>query len=122
MTTPNLPTVVEGGHAALATRQSDGPQLFALVDIEDPDRVQFYGLSAGEHTFTVRTDPVTHHTNFGKWRSMESALRRLASITGLENRMALVTFDSVPIGAVTALALGTQQAPVAIAAQGNDAE
>jgi hypothetical protein len=80
-----------------------GPQFFALIHGGDPNRVCYFGIDVGDGAFTVRRDPVTGHTNFGSWNSMESALERLDQLNGANGHMTLVVFDSVPVAAVRAL-------------------
>jgi hypothetical protein len=89
---------------AVATdRQCAGPQLFALVDVCDPDRAYYYGIDVGSAAFTVRRDPESHQTNFGSWISMQTAFERLDGLAGGPGRLALVVFDSAPAVAVTAI-------------------
>jgi hypothetical protein len=83
-----------------------GPQLFALVDICDPDRVYCYGVDVGTQAFTVRCDPESRQKDFGSWISMRSAFERLDSLAGGPGRLALVVFDSAPTVAVTAVGPG----------------
>lgn len=91
-----LPAVADDGPAGC-------PQFFALVNAHDPDRVYYLGVDVGNRAFTVRCDPQTHHTNFGHWNSMESALRRLDKFSGGQANMALLVYDSVPVMALTAM-------------------
>jgi hypothetical protein len=94
----------EGGVGQLpAVQQGTGPQLFALVDACDPDRVYCYGVDVGAGAFTVRRDPESHHTDFGSWISMQTAFERLDGLAGGPGRLALVVFDSVPAVAMTAI-------------------
>jgi hypothetical protein len=98
----------------VADQQWAGPQLFALVDACDPDRVYYYGVDVGTMAFTVRRDPTSHQTAFGSWISMQTAFERLDGLAGGPGRLALVVFDSAP--AVAMMAMGQDEpAPAATA-------
>jgi hypothetical protein len=93
--------------AVITDQQGTGPQLFALVDVCDPERVYCYGIDLGTGAFTVQCDPA-NQTAFGKWISMRTAFERLDCLAGGPGRLALVVFDSAPAVAVTAMARGWQ--------------
>jgi hypothetical protein len=97
-------------------QQWAGPQLFALVDAGDPDRVYYYGVDVGKGAFTARRDPDSHQTDFGSWISMQTAFERLDSLAGGPGRLALVVFDSAP--AMAMMATGQGKPALAVAATG----
>jgi hypothetical protein len=102
--------------AVAGDQQWPGPQLFALVDAGDPDRVYCYGVDVGTGAFTVRRDPASHQTDFGSWISMQTAFERLDGLAGGPGRLALVVFDSAP--AVAMMAMGPGEPALAVAATG----
>jgi hypothetical protein len=94
--------------AVITDQQGTGPQLFALVEACDPNRVYCYGIDVGAGAFTVRRNPDSHQTDFGSWISMQTAFKRLDGLAGGPGHLALVVFDSAPAVAVTAMAHGWQ--------------
>lgn len=80
-------------------------QMFALVSAADPATVTHYGIEVGTGAYTFRTD-ANGHTNFGHWRSMQSAFEKLDRMAGPEHNLALVLFDSIPVMALAPLLQG----------------
>lgn len=79
------------------------PHFFALVDMFDPSQVHYYGVDVGTSAFTVRCGTDGSNTNFGHWNSMESAFARLNQFAGPDVHLALISYDSVPVMARSAI-------------------
>lgn len=77
------------------------PQLFAIVDTNDPDAIYCLGIDTGEEAVTFRQDPLSGSKSFRVSRSMYSALAVVNRMTKGYARFDLVTYkteedDKVP--------------------------